>query len=70
MSLAKVILGLMAVSVLAILADVLVHKHGEFSIEHAFGFYAFFGFLGAVALMIAAKLVQAIVTRPETYYDR
>lgn len=70
LNLAGWIRGLLAVSVLAILADLFVHKHSNFTIEYLFGFYGFFGFLGAVVLIIVAKGVQSIVTRPESYYDR
>ncbi len=61
--------GLLAVSVIAVLADVFAHKHSAFSVEYLFGFYGFLGFLGIVALIVIAKGVQRLVTRTETYYD-
>lgn len=50
--------------------DVFVSKHGPFEIEHLFGFYAIFGFVAYVALVLAAEVLRALVMRPEDYYDR
>jgi hypothetical protein len=53
-----------------LLIDLLVPKHGAFAIEHAFGFYAFFGFVACVTLVLVAKQLRRILMRPENYYDR
>ena len=53
-----------------LLIDVLVPKHGPFSLEHLLGFYAIFGFAAYVALVVAAEALRALVARPEDYYDR
>ena len=50
--------------------DVFVPKHGSFAIEHLFGFYAWFGFLACVALVLVAKQLRRVLMRPEDYYDR
>jgi hypothetical protein len=50
--------------------DVLVPKHGPFALEHAFGFYALFGFIACVALVLVAKALRRVLMRPEDYYDR
>ena len=53
-----------------VVADVFVPKHGPFPIEHVFGFYAWYGFLACVGLVLAAKVLRRVLMRPEDYYDR
>jgi hypothetical protein len=50
--------------------DLGVEKHGPFAIEHWFGFYAVFGFVACVGLVLAAKALRRVLIRPEDYYDR
>lgn len=50
--------------------DIFVPKHGAFAIEHAFGFYGWFGFIACVVLVLAAKQLRRVLMRPEDYYDR
>jgi hypothetical protein len=51
------------------LADALYERHGEFAIEHLFGFYAIFGFAAYVGLIFAAKGLRRLLMRREDYYD-
>jgi hypothetical protein len=53
-----------------VLIDVFVGKHGRFSVEHWFAFYAWFGFIACVTLVLVAKQLRRVVMRPEDYYDR
>ncbi|MEZ5852546.1 MAG: hypothetical protein R3D68_18085 [Hyphomicrobiaceae bacterium] len=66
----KIVKGLYAVSALLFLFDWFVHKHSNFAIEHVFGFYGLYGFIGCVFLVVAAKGMRTILMRPEDYYDR
>jgi hypothetical protein len=50
--------------------DILVPKHGLFAVEHTLGFYAIFGFVACVSLVLAAKVLRLLVMRREDYYDR
>ena len=50
--------------------DVFVPKHGDFALEHVFGFYGWFGFAACVALVLIAKQLRRVLMRPEDYYDR
>ncbi len=59
-----------AVCALLLLIDLFIPKHGSFAIEHAFGFYAFFGFVACVTLVLVAKQLRRVLMRPEGYYDR
>lgn len=61
--------GFLAVLVLALLAEFLVHLHPVFEIESVFGFNAWFGLLGCVAMIFGAKALALVLKRPDTYYD-
>ena len=51
-------------------ADAFYHKHAEFEAESWFGFYGIYGFVGSVALVLAAKGLRKILMRDEDYYDQ
>lgn len=57
------------VCALVLLAEPLVHKHGDFAVEGWFGFHGLFGFVACVALVLAAKALRRILKRPADYYD-
>ncbi len=53
-----------------LLAEVVVHRHSIFPWEEWPGFYAAFGFVACVALVLAAKYVlRPLVMRKEDYYE-
>lgn len=54
---------------LSVVAQVLVHVHAYFSVDGWFGFYAAFGFISCVAMVIFAKVLGFLVKRPDDYYD-
>ncbi len=62
--------GLWVVGIGLILADLLLHKHEEFTFAAWFGYYGFYGFVACVALVLAAKALRRVLMRPEDYYDR
>lgn len=66
----KVVWAVYIVCALLLLIDFFVPKHGPFAVEHAFGFYAIYGFVCCVALVLLAKELRRIIKRPEDYYDR
>lgn len=57
------------VLVLAVAAGIPVDMDGHFAIERLFGFNAAFGFLACVVLVVGAKVLGALLKRPDTYYD-
>ena len=65
-----VIVATYALCALLTIADILIHKHTPFRIEHTFAFYAWFGFVACVGLVLVAKALRRILMRPEDYYDR
>jgi len=66
----KIVYALYALSALLLVIDPFVHKHGPFEIEHLWGFYGLYGFIGCVFLVLAAKELRKLVMRSEDYYDR
>jgi len=66
----RLVRGFYAVCGMLLLLDLFIPKHGAIAIEHLFGFYAFFGFLACVALVLVAKQLRRVIMRPEDYYDR
>jgi len=58
-----------AALVLVLVAELFVDMHGEFSVEHFFGFYAVFGFIAYVSLIMIAKFLRKLLMRKEDYYD-
>ena len=55
--------------------DFVVHRHpsfehGELPIETWFGFYAIYGFVACVLLVLIAKQLRKVLMRPEDYYER
>ena len=67
----KRLLGSFYLSLLILLIiEFFVHKHPYFPWEKWPGFYAAFGFVACVVLVIAAKyILRPLVKRPEDYYD-
>lgn len=56
---------------LLLLVDLIYHRHTIFPWEGWFGFYAVFGFVACVVLVIVAKYVlRPMVMRDEDHYDK
>lgn len=58
-----------AALVLVLIAESFVDMHGEFHVEHFYGFYAVYGFISYVVLIFVAKALRKILMRKEEYYD-
>lgn len=65
----KIVWGVYGVSAAVLVVDPLVHKHGPFAIEHVWGFYGIYGFVGCVFLVLVAKEMRRLILRSEDYYD-
>ena len=60
--------------VLLLGADLLFHRHlmfaeGVFPVEGWFGFYAIYGFVACVLLVLIATQMRKVLMRREDYYD-
>jgi len=58
-----------AVLLAVVLAELLVANEARFDVERLFGFFAWFGFVACVVLIVLAKGVGVLLKRPDTYYD-
>jgi hypothetical protein len=55
---------------LLLLADLFYEKHVHFAFERWLGFFALFGFVAYVGIVMSAKLLRRLVRRTEDYYER
>lgn len=58
-----------AVLALLVVADVTVHPHSVFGLDATFGFYAWYGLLTCVGMILFAKALGVVLKRRDTYYD-
>jgi hypothetical protein len=65
----KVFYGLVLICAVLFSADLVYHKHITFPFEGWLGFYAWYGFVCCVSLVLLAKQMRRIVKRREDYYD-
>lgn len=68
-SVTKIIWALCVICAALFFADAFYHKHSHFEAENFFGFYAIFGFIVCVALVLVAKWLRTFLMRDEDYYD-
>jgi hypothetical protein len=61
--------GFYAICILLVLADFVVHRHIGFGWEKIPAFYALYGFVACVLLVLIAKKIRNVVMRKEDYYD-
>lgn len=60
---------LYACCILLFLLDFIIHRHTYHRWEGLLGFYAVYGFVGCVLLVIVAKGMRTFLMRDEDYYD-
>lgn len=65
----RVVHVLVACCALLFLADFFVHRHVVNQAESLFGFYAFYGFIACVVLVLVAKEMRKVLMRKEDYYE-
>ena len=58
-----------AICILLVLADFVLHRHIGFGWEKIPAFYALYGFVACVVLVVIAKKMRDYVMRKEDYYD-
>ena len=51
------------------LIDAVFHRHVIHAWENLFGFYAVFGFVACVVLVLVAKEMRKVLMRKDNYYD-
>ncbi len=65
----RLIYAVYAVCGVSFLLDFVVHRHVDHPWESLFGFYAVYGLVGFVVLVLAAKQLRKVLMRREGYYD-
>ena len=61
---------LYVVCVLLVLADFVVHRHIVMPLERIPAYYAIYGFIALVSVVMLAKLLRKLVGREEDYYEK
>lgn len=65
----RVVRGLVALCIVLIGLDLILHRHVVHPWEDVFGFYALYGFVACVLLVLLAKELRTLLKRDECYYD-
>lgn len=65
----RLLRGSYVICILLVIVDFVVHRHVEMSWENMPAFYAIYGFVACVALVLMAKVLRKMVMRKEDYYD-
>ncbi|MDX9834920.1 MAG: hypothetical protein RBT36_06830 [Desulfobulbus sp.] len=66
----RVLFLLYASCIMLLILDFVVHRHLVYRWEGLLGFYAIYGFVGCVVLVLIAKWLRTFLMRNEAYYDR
>ena len=66
----RVVRGLIAVCLMLFGLDFVLHRHAAHPWEELFGFYAIYGFVACVLLVLLAKELRKLLMRDEDYYDK
>ena len=65
----RLVRGLSLTCTLLLGVDAVVHRHVLHPWETLFGFYALYGFVACVVLVLLAKELRKLVMRDEDYYE-
>ena len=60
---------LWATCIISVLTELFVDRHGHFSFDGFFGFYAVLGFIACAASILLAKALGVMLKANEDYYD-
>ncbi len=64
----RVIRGLLVLCAILLGLDLVLHRHVDHPWEAMVGFYAVYGFVGCVVLVLLAKVLRRVVMRGEDFY--
>ncbi|MCH8834618.1 MAG: DUF2975 domain-containing protein [Proteobacteria bacterium] len=65
----RVVYALFAICALTFAADFFVERHVDHPWEVLFGFYAVYGFVACILLVLVAKEMRKVLMRKEDHYD-
>jgi len=66
----RVLHVLYVICALLLVADFIIHRHVIHDWEKISGFYALYGFVACVTLVLIAKGLRKLVMRREDYYEK
>ncbi len=66
----RVVRGLVAACLVLAGLDLVLHRHVAHPWESVIGFYALYGFVACVLLVLLAKEMRKLLMRGEDYYER
>lgn len=61
--------GFLLTLALTVATGAVVDLHPHFQIESWFGFYAIYGFVTCLLMIVAAKALGLLLKRPDNHYD-
>lgn len=62
--------GFLLTLALTVIIGLLLDLHPHFAIERWPGFYAIYGFITCLLMIVVAKGLGLLLKRPDSYYDR
>lgn len=65
----RILKGFYAICIILVLADFVVDRYTYLAWEKIPAFYALYGFIACVVLVVIAKEMRKVVMRKEDYYD-
>ena len=65
----RLLRGFYLICAILFVLDFVLHRHVSLKWENIPGFYALFGFIACVVLVLVAKEMRKVVMRKEDYYD-
>lgn len=69
-NISKILKVFYAICILLVVADFIVHRHIYHALEQLPAFYAIYGFVGCVVLVLIAKAMRKVLMKKEDYYDQ
>jgi hypothetical protein len=69
-NISKILKVFYAICILLVVADFIVHRHIYHAWEKIPAFYAIYGFVGCVVLVLIAKAMRKVLMKKEDYYDQ
>ena len=60
---------LLALCILLVVLELVMHRHSSFAWEGWLGFYALWGFVSLFGVVIIGKQLRRFIKRREDYYD-
>ncbi|MDH5354821.1 MAG: hypothetical protein OEY09_10300 [Gammaproteobacteria bacterium] len=64
----RILKALYGICAILVILDFVIHRHTYLDIEKLFAFYAVYGFVGCVLLVLIAKWMRTFLMRDEDYY--